>query len=181
MSIFDWSKAPEWANAVIRSNVGGDFYVSQWGGISARLRIGHIDVCEESADMIPPHNWILIETRHAPWDGNGLPPVGIEIEAMMRRNMHDDYAWRRAKVVHGCIPGSEGEVLVFDVETTSPAWVDEFRLVRTPEQIAEQVRSDAIRQMIRVWGVAPTGAEYNFAHERAAQLYDAGYHKQRSP
>lgn len=113
-----------------------------------------------------------------PWTGEGLPPVGIEIEALMRRNMHDDYAWRRAKVVHGCIPGSEGEVLVFDVETTSPAWVDEFRPVRTPEQIAAQVRSDAIREMIRVWKVAPTGSEYNFAHDRAAQLYDAGYHKQ---
>ena len=123
----------------------------------------------------------LLNAPPETWSGEGLPPVGIEIEAMMRRNMHDDYAWRRAKVVHGCIPGSEGEVLVFDVETTSPAWVDEFRPVRTPEQIAAQVRSDAIREMIRVWGVAPTGVEYNFAHERAAQLYDAGYHKQQEP
>ncbi|AZE53446.1 hypothetical protein C4K03_1275 [Pseudomonas synxantha] len=115
------------------------------------------------------------------WTGEGLPPVGIEIEAFMMRNMHDTYEWRRAKVVHGGIPGSEREILVFDLESTSPAWVDEFRPIRTPEQIAEQVRSDAIREMISVWKVAPTGSEYNFAHDRAAQLYDANFRKQPSP
>lgn len=124
----------------------------------------------------------LLNASPEPWTGEGLPPVGIEIEAMMQGlSSSGTYAWRRALVVHGPLPDSKGEVLVFDVETTRPAWVDEFRPVRTPEQIAAQVRSDAIREMIRVWGVAPTGVEYNFAHERAAQLYDAGYHKQQEP
>jgi len=104
------------------------------------------------------------------WTGEGLPPVGIEIEAMMRRNMHDDYAWRRAKVVHGCIPGSEGEVLVYDVETTSPAWVDEFRPIRTPEQIVAEERAAGITQMRELVG--------SLNSHPFAELWDAGYRKQ---
>lgn len=169
----DWSKAPEWANAVIRSNEVGEFFVSQWGGISARLRIGSSVIDEDSADMIPPHHWVLVETRSAPWTGEGLPPVGIEIEAMLRRNMHDGYAWHRAKVVHGPLPGSEGEVLVFCLETTSPAWVDEFRPVRTPEQIAAEEKVAAIKEMQQVVG--------SFNLEPFQCLYDAGYRKQVAP
>lgn len=172
-----WLNAPEWAGAVIRSHCGGEFYVSQWGGISARLRVGSSVVDEESADMIVPHNWILVEVRSATWTGEGLPPVGIEIEAMMRRNMHDGYAWHRAKVVHGPLPGSEGEVLVFCLETTSPAWVDEFRPVRTPEQIAADDRKAAIDAMYRVFHDSPGLA----AQEGIAALYDAGYRKQVGP
>lgn len=112
----------------------------------------------------------LLNAPAEPWTGEGLPPVGIEIEAMMRRNMHDDYAWRRAKVVHGCIPGSEGEVLVYDVETTSPAWVDEFRPIRTPEQIVAEERAAGITQMRELVG--------SLNSHPFAELWDAGYRKQ---
>ena len=115
----------------------------------------------------------LLNAPAEPWTGEGLPPVGIEIEAMMRRNMHDDYAWRRAKVVHGCIPGSEGEVLVYDVETTSPAWVDEFRPIRTPEQIAAEEREAGITQMRELVG--------SLNSHPFAELWDAGYRKQPTP
>ncbi|WP_085701939.1 hypothetical protein [Pseudomonas sp. B15(2017)] len=119
----------------------------------------------------------LLSAAPAPWDGKGLPPVGAEIEAMMRRNMHDDYAWHRAKVVHGAFPLSPGEVLVFALETTSPAWVDEFRPIRTPEQIAQQEREAAIEEMDAVFSS-------NFEGHRKdglQALYDAGYRKQSAP
>ena len=111
------------------------------------------------------------------WTGEGLPPVGIEIEAMMRRNMHDGYAWHRAKVVHGPLPGSEGEVLVFCLETTSPAWVDEFRTVRTPEQIEMETRKAAVEAMAEelksLSGPKCLGVLYG--------IYDLGYRKQVEP
>lgn len=115
----------------------------------------------------------LLNAPPEPWTGEGLPPVGIEIEAMMRRNMHDCYAWHRAKVVHGPLPGSEGEVLAFCLETTSPAWVDEFRPLRTPEQIAADERQAGITQMRKLVGSLNT--------HPFAELWDAGYRKQPSP
>ena len=184
MSI-DWSKAPEgfpiWLEDIRPSRRSGDSEdKSSWAKDGEgeytlfRVTSGWWAKSREGHDFIA-------HQKPAQWTGEGLPPVGIEIEAFMMRNMHDTYEWRRAKVVHGGIPGSEREILVLDLESTAPAWVDEFRPIRTPEQIAAQVRSDAIREMIRIWKVAPTGSEYNFAHDHAAQLYDAGYRKQPSP
>ncbi|QXZ11698.1 hypothetical protein KVQ82_16530 [Pseudomonas sp. AO-1] len=115
----------------------------------------------------------LLNAAPEPWNGEGLPPVGAEIEAMMRRNMHDDYAWHRAKVVHGALPHSPGEVLVFGLETTSPSWVDEFRPIRTPEQIAAEERDTAVQEMREI-----AGSKNAWPFE---QLYDAGYRKQPVP
>lgn len=116
----------------------------------------------------------LLNAPPEPWTGEGLPPVGIEIEAMMRRNMLDGYAWHRAKVVHGPLPGSEGEVLVFCLETTSPAWVDEFRPVRTPEQIAFEARDNTVKEMLAVWNAGFEG----HVKDGLYALYDASYRKQ---
>ncbi|QLG95304.1 hypothetical protein HZF02_26685 [Pseudomonas yamanorum] len=112
-----------------------------------------------------------------PWTGEGLPPVGIEIEAFMMRNMHDTYEWRRAKVVHGGIPGSEREILVFDLESTAPAWVDEFRPIRTPEQIAFEARDNAVKEMLAVWNAGFEG----HVKDGLYALYDANYRKQVAP
>ena len=134
--------------------------------------------------MLPPHKWKLVEVRPVkPWTGDGLPPVGIEIEAMMRRNMHDGYAWHRAKVVHGPLPGSEGEVLVFCLETTSPAWVDEFRPVRTPEQIAAEQRKKEIDEIHKICiesfpSSTRTGELNRTISDCACIIYKAGYRKQ---
>lgn len=65
------------------------------------------------------------------WDGAGFPPVGAEIEALLQGIGSTTYFWQRAKVVHGALPESGGEILVFSLETTRPAWVDEFRPIRT--------------------------------------------------
>lgn len=167
MSI-DWSKAREGATHLAKCtdpNFDKEFWCvendDRYNDMSSQAYLRKEDVGR--------NGWLIYE-RPAPWTGEGLPPVGIEIEAMMRRNMHDDYAWRRAKVVHGCIPGSEGEVLVYDVETTSPAWVDEFRPIRTPEQIAAEERAAGITQMRELVG--------SLNSHPFAELWDAGYRKQ---
>lgn len=119
----------------------------------------------------------LLNAPAEPWTGKGLPPVGIEIEAMMRRSMHDGYAWQRAKVVHGPLPGSEGEVLVFCLETTSPAWVDEFRPVRTPEQIAAEERQAGTQALLDTFNANFEG----HVLDGLSAIWDAGYRKQPSP
>ncbi|KWV82537.1 hypothetical protein PFLL34_03586 [Pseudomonas fluorescens] len=177
----DWSKAPEWANAVIEGTG-----VLVWVPFTDGICTGQIieDGRSQEVDMLPPHKWKLVEVRPVkPWTGDGLPPVGIEIEAMMRRNMHDGYAWHRAKVVHGPLPGSEGEVLVFCLETTSPAWVDEFRPVRTPEQIAAEQRKKEIDEIHKICiesfpSSTRTGELNRTISDCACIIYKAGYRKQ---
>lgn len=116
------------------------------------------------------------------WTGEGLPPVGIEIEAFMMSNMHDTYEWRRAKVVHGGIPGSDREILVFDLESTAPAWVDEFRPIRTPGQIAAEEREAAIQEIFRVITAADNDIRGQPSFSSMAEaLHQAGYRKQVAP
>lgn len=99
----------------------GDLYCSRHGILRDKLREGITFIA------LPPPLAIGFDSAPA-WVGVGNPPVGIECEANMPpRGERTEYTWRRVKVAHGGIPGAEREVLVFDVEDTMPAWVDEFR------------------------------------------------------
>lgn len=108
------------------------------------------------------------------WAGEGLPPVGIEIEALLPGLGSTTYFWQRAKVVHGALPDSPGEVLVFSLETTRPAWVDEFRPVRTPEQIAAEEHRKAVEQLA-------ADTDWILPKEACEAVLAAGYRKQVTP
>lgn len=71
------------------------------------------------------------------WNGEGLPPVGTICQAKVPRSI-TGWEWRRVKVVESGIPGAEKEVLVYDLETTLPAWTDEFRPLRTEAEKARE-------------------------------------------
>lgn len=71
------------------------------------------------------------------WNGEGLPPVGTICQAKVPRSI-TGWEWRRVKVVESGIPGAEKEVLVYDLETTLPAWTDEFRPPRTESEMARE-------------------------------------------
>ncbi|HFH3051239.1 TPA: hypothetical protein ACGJRA_002422 [Pseudomonas aeruginosa] len=106
------------------------------------------------------------------WDGQGLPPVGIQIEAKFPVTgvTGTHYHWRRVIVAVAGIPRAERECLVYDAENTKPAWVDELRPIRTPEQIAAEERKKAIEEMCF--------AEETLTVRQANALYDAGYRRQ---
>lgn len=123
---------------------------------------------EKAAELRPTE-------RAVEWDGVGLPPVGAEIEALLQGIGSTTYFWQRAKVVHVALPESGGEILVFSLETTRPAWVDEFRPIRTQEQIATEEREKAITDIAVIMGKDPDRPSIR---ERAAIIYDAGYRKQ---
>lgn len=189
----DFSKAPDWAtgHGLMVTGFGIEevwFDSNQYLPVHGDPRFGPYPY--GGGDGEHRHN----STRKAirfhtlkpePWTGKGLPPVGIEIEAFMRRNMHDDYAWHRAKVVHGALPDSPGEVLVFGLETTSPAWVDEFRPIRTPEQIAEEARIAELNLMVGAIKDYPAGrhgvdhlTQLRIHEEVCIDLYGAGWRRQ---
>lgn len=108
----------------------------------------------------------LAASKQVEWDGVGLPPVGCECEAMMSAVDGKKWQWRKVKVALSGIPSAEKECLVYDIETTRPAWVDEFRPIRTE---AERNREEAIKALqldeVRT-GVFITEAE-------ATAIYDA--------
>ena len=85
------------------------------------------------------------------WNGEGLPPVGTICQAKVPRSI-TGWEWRRVKVVESGIPGAEKEVLVYDLETTIPAWTDEFRPLRTE---AERARDKLAASLHIAAGASP--------------------------
>lgn len=93
------------------------------------------------------------------WNGEGLPPVGTICQAKVPRSI-TGWEWRKVKVVESGIPGAEKEVLVYDIETTIPAWTDEFRPLRTEaerarEKLAASLHIAADASPIELNGIRP--------------------------
>lgn len=169
MPQIDWSKAPEWAGAVICSDNGGGglYFVSQFGGVSKRQEVGCKYSDSEIADMNSPHSWVLVENRPSAWNGTGLPPVGTHVEIV------NDGSLRYGE-------GESGEV-VAHVENCAVVRMSyglgcfDSRVLRTPEQIAAEEREkeiDAMNELVGDIEKVPTWRDALYA------LYDAGYRKQ---
>ncbi|MCK2123860.1 hypothetical protein [Pseudomonas sp. PNPG3] len=122
--------------------------------------------------------WAAIERRvtGAPaWVGVGLPPVGTVCEVQDWAN-GDTPLWRETKIL--------AHHLGFAIESSTQDGEDmevsarpagDFRPIRTPEQIAEEERAAAIKEMRDTLQGGRTGTDW------ATYLYDAGYRKQVAP
>lgn len=172
-----WEKAPEGATHYGPRSEGwnGAWYrQDEFGNWLCRMGFNdpawsYSQITKERAASLIPRP---IGSSALHWNGEGrLPPAGTICEAYVSRYMHQmvgfEDAWRRVEVCKSGIPGSEGECLVFDLETTVPGWVDEFRPIRTPEQIAAEEREAAIVEMQRAVG--------SLNREPFATLYDLGF------
>lgn len=144
MSEIDWTKAPEWATHYGPEN---DCYCEAW----YRVVDGKIVTFAEadSANCVPqPANqgecfYHPIENLIAPWAGEGLPPVGTEVEIR-------ELCWSIRESAREFIGKPVRVAAVFEMESgTSMIAVDGgldlgcevFRTemafpIRTPEQIA---------------------------------------------
>lgn len=107
----------------------------------------------------------LASSQQPVWDGEGLPPVGCECEAMISNPSSAGHAWRKVKVVHIGEPGSKCEALVFDVETTYPSWADELRPLRSEADKKRDAVIEFITSAIDSHGVDPLNS--------AKFIYDA--------
>ncbi|KRC97724.1 hypothetical protein ASE33_04085 [Pseudomonas sp. Root9] len=181
----EWSKAPEgfplWLEGTNEEHRKHSGWYRDAGQVFEGAYGGQWRACREG-------QFFTVHRNPGPsnWTGEGMPPVGIEIEANMPpRGYRESHEWRRVKVVHGALPDSPGEVLVFDVEETRPAWVDEFRPVRTSKQIAEEARIAELNLMVGAIKDYPGGrhgvdhlTQLKIHEEACINLYDAGYRKQ---
>lgn len=161
-----WSKAPEWATAIALAGngrhtiyVGAGQYSYVNGAFDSKVfPIG--GTCRWHQNEIEE-----ICLRPHAWNGQGLPPVGIDIEVM-----HGIYGWIGARVV-----GYDGEATIIRTnDGYAGVYPHEFRQIRTPEQIAAEEREKAIQQMVK-------DARPMNRREVCADLYDAGYRKQEQP
>lgn len=101
----------------------------------------------------------VASASHVEWDGVGLPPVGCECECYFVDG------WRPVKVVYKGHPASNTEALVFDIETTRPAWADEFRPIRTDAERKREDFLDSVRPYLT--------KNVPFIGYNANELYDA--------
>ncbi|WP_225773257.1 hypothetical protein [Pseudomonas sp. Marseille-Q5115] len=110
------------------------------------------------------------------WDGQGLPPVGTVCE--VRNAISGGWDSVDEVLSHTLIKGAPVAVckrgdLVFY------SHAEDFRPIRTPEQIEVEERERAVAEMLSVWKKTMG----RFAEEEAGlaeMLYDAGYRKQEA-
>lgn len=175
----DWSKAPEWANAVVAASTGALYFVEAFGVRSKRRAVSNSDDCSRAADMtIKSYSWKLIEERpkkQEAWYGEGLPPVNCFCETL------DDDAdcWVKVEIyahtefmgeTHAC--AKNGTDMFYGL-------AHEFRPIKTAEQLAAEEKVAAIAEMRAVLMAASDRKSVTLVECLATvALYEAGYRKQ---
>lgn len=158
MNEIDWSKAPE--GATHYNHIYVDWY-----------KVGsHEPSFWNGRAWAPARFWDdrkhdCIQRPTTPsWSGEGLPPVGIDIEVL-----HELYGWIGARVV-----GQDGEAAIVRTnDGYAGVFQHQIRPLRTPEQIEADEREAAIDEML-----AATPAPGSDISLRVCEkLYDAGYRK----
>ncbi|MSR12877.1 MAG: hypothetical protein EXR84_14020 [Gammaproteobacteria bacterium] len=124
-----------------------------------------------------PSNQPLIPRPTPSWSGEGLPPVGLDVEAYWPRDTHPDwlpfnlsyYSERHVIAIAG---GADKHYTRPEFDRQAP----KFRPIRTDEQIAADERESEASKMA---GIIATGdCVGSLDIERAYRLYDAGFRKQ---
>ncbi|HBO2361350.1 TPA: hypothetical protein L4H08_005488 [Pseudomonas aeruginosa] len=174
MSI-DWSKAPDGCIGAFARIVGNQrkaFFVFSKRPSGYMSREGYEGEGEDGSYHVFSEFW---EWLDKPWNGQGLPPVGTVCE---HYGTADDLAWLEVEVIgHGNVDGRN--VAFFRYGTGSPRFTvsystaNNFRPIRTHEQIAAEERDAGISDMQTITdGAGPT------VYAKLSALYDAGYRRQ---
>lgn len=169
MSI-DWSKAPEgathWEPAGLEFHEGwmkkegnGWFF---WG-LGAEWKYGGDVSAEREATF---------EARpQEAWDGHGLPPTGLLVE--WKSGL--DHEWRRVTVL--AYANGDAWLQPEDGDSFIVGNPENFRRIRTPEQIAAEERS---KECDRIFFILSSVEREGNRSDMAEALYDAGYRRQES-
>lgn len=161
----DWSKAPEGAThwGPETHSHRACWYMQSAGGWLFSLADQGLGWLEK--DHIEPYRLNQLVARPAePWSGEGLPPVGTVCEYQRPGDI-----WQKVIILahhngHAWATGDDGKHCF----TVPPH--GNFRLIKTPEQIAAEERERAIEEIASLIGRGTFS-------EDAASIYDAGYRK----
>lgn len=168
MSI-DWSKAPEGAN---KAGFTGHEYL-QFYRIPGMF--GDYDYWNErmgtwcGSDFPTCANHLFDRPEKVEWDGQGLPPVGVECE--YRHMIWPEY--RRCEIRY---ISDESLVAYDDAQEQFYRTRDMlFRPIRTPEQIAAEERRNSILHLANL--LIDSRGHCN-EYSQAKAIFDAGYRRQ---
>lgn len=117
------------------------------------------------------------EPKPVEWDGEGLPPVGIECEVHdCQHEYTKQFNGQTVRIVAHHLNLRGNSVAVFETgDCVYHGLVSKnFRPIRTAEQIAAEKRDKAISEIALVTGLRAGGGRV----EVAMALYEAGYRKQ---
>ncbi len=155
MSI-DWNTAPEGATHWKKE---GDYWF-YW--IEGTNKWFHGPSCNVSAEREA-----TFEARpQEAWGGHGLPPTGLLVE--WKSGL--DHEWRRVTVL--AYANGDAWLQPEDGDSFIVGNPENFRRIRTPEQIAAEEREKAVGDM----AMSIQGVPYQYPTLYA--LFDAGYRRQ---
>lgn len=170
MNEIDWSKAPEGTTHYVVGSINpfekrvGDDWFYYVGGTWSR-------VYGKGDDRIASSSLAVVLRPATPsWSGEGLPPVGIDIEVL-----HELYGWIGARVV-----GQDGEAAIVRTnDGYAGVFQHQIRPIRTPEQIAADERDKAAHELFRsAWPETHSWGDLSPHWQEAFyRLADAGYRK----
>ena len=160
----DWSKAPEGATHYTPKGTG--VYAAFWRKHCGEWKDAWViegqdgSVVHYKGPSSPSFESLAVERTTTPsWSGEGLPPVGADIEVL-----HELYGWIGARVV-----GQDGEAAIVRTnDGYAGVFPHQMRPIRTPEQIAAEEREAAILGIYQTICISRAQAE---------AIYDAGYRK----
>lgn len=127
--------------------------------------------------------WQLVVPVPVEWNGEGLPPVGVEVEIHNPENYGviagaEEFIGAKVKVL-SAFTNARG-IDIAAVEDCHGACMcfraDMCRPIRTPEQIGAEVRDKDCEEMLSIIKASPWGMTAG-PHEVIALLYDASYRK----
>lgn len=162
----------------------GCFYKECDGATYMWVMNGHRKAWKKSHYNGKPHNSKPISEYIGPvakpWDGEGLPPIGIPIEAKHKNAQPD---WARPGFYETVIVAIGKQLVIFEADGNGGEKVGTlsdyiFRPIRTAEQIAAEEREATLTDIALLMGKDP---ERPMIREMAAILWDAGYRKQVQP
>lgn len=125
---------------------GATFYDAE--GDMVKNGLGFIDLCipDVRREEVTREQYESALGGSKPeWDGEGLPPVGCNVEALFEGE------WVEVTVAYCDCPKPQwdasvwSEALVFNRITTRPFWADEFRPIRSEE---EKKRDEAAKGLV---------------------------------
>ncbi|MBX5852222.1 hypothetical protein ISE07_26115 [Pseudomonas aeruginosa] len=105
------------------------------------------------------------------WDGHGLPPTGLLVE--WKSGL--DHEWRRVTVL--AYANGDAWLQPEDGDSFIVGNPENFRRIRTPEQIAAEERS---KECDRIFFILSSVEREGNRSDMAEALYDAGYRRQES-
>lgn len=184
MTQIDWKTGPVGATHFLpaKSNCHSDIFILMDGmtvrkvGYPGGDRWAHT-YTEDGQPNIELIRAISKRDEPKEWTGEGLPPVGTVCEV---QDPNDPAEWYECRII-----AHDSEIAVFKSESEYPWMYDGqcsgcFRKIRTPEQIKEDERAEAIEAMAKssLYGhYAFTSAQAKIA---CTVLFDAGYRKMMS-